>query len=76
MSVPVTMPLSSYVKSINLPEGDARLRVHLRSQPYPHYESLPNRPGLLVRIEKNGRRTVGRFVRRQFKAAKVQPRRG
>jgi hypothetical protein len=69
------MPLSSCLKSINLPEGDARLQAHLQSQPYPHYESLPSRPGLLVRIEENGRRTVGRFVRRKFKAVKAQPRR-
>ena len=35
--------------------------------------AMPNRPGLLVRIEENGRRTMGRFVRRKFKVVKVQP---
>ncbi len=38
----------------------------LESGPFPHYQPHPDRPGLLVRIDANGRRTVGRFVKREF----------
>jgi hypothetical protein len=38
--------------------------------PYPHYEPAPDSPGLLVRIEANGKRTTGRFVNRKFQEAK------
>jgi hypothetical protein len=40
--------------------------AYLNSQPFPHYEAHPNRPGLLVRIAEDGHRTVGRFVNREF----------
>jgi hypothetical protein len=62
--------LSSCLKSADSAEGRTRLQEHLQSQPYPHYEPAPDRPGFLVRIEADGRRTIGRFVRREFKAAK------
>jgi hypothetical protein len=38
----------------------------LESTPYPHFEAAPGRPGLLVRIEADGSRTIGRFVNREF----------
>jgi hypothetical protein len=43
---------------------------HLKSRPYPHYEAAAEAPGLLVRIEADGKRTVGRFVNRQFQPIK------
>jgi hypothetical protein len=43
---------------------------HLEIQPFPHYEPAPGQPGMLIRIDANGKRTVGRFVRRRFKAAR------
>ena len=65
-----TKPLSACLKSIDSPEGRRRLSQHLQSLPYPHYEPAPDSPGLLVRIEANGRRTTGRFVNRKFQEAK------
>jgi hypothetical protein len=52
---------------VDSPEGRERLTGFLESQPFPHYEPHPDRAGLLVRVEENGSRTVGRFVRRQFR---------
>src|SRR5579859_4071480 len=63
-------PLSTCLESVNSAEGRKRLAEHLESLPYPHYEPAPNAPGLLVRIEANGKRTTGRFVNRKFQEAK------
>ena len=48
--------------------GRARLAEHLDSLPFPHFSAHPERVGLLVRIEADGTRTVGRFVNRVFTA--------
>ena len=61
-------PLSECLDSVNSPEGRRRVAEHLGCQPFPHYEPAPDLPGMLVRIEADGTRTVGRFVHRQFKA--------
>jgi hypothetical protein len=61
-----TRPLSDCLESVDSPEGRRRVRKHLEDQPYPHYEPAPNMPGLLLRIEADGTRTLGRFVHRQF----------
>ncbi len=66
-----TMPLSECLASINSQEGRKRLNTYLQSQPYPHYEAAPDTPGLLVRTEADGRRTLGRFVQRKFKIVKT-----
>ena len=47
---------------------------HLNSQPFPHYEPVSKSAGLLVRIEANGKRTVGRFVNRKFQEVKQRKR--
>jgi hypothetical protein len=62
-------PLSECLRSVDSPEGRRRVAEHLNHRPYPHYEAADS-PGLLVRIESNGRRTVGRFVNREFQAVK------
>ena len=59
-------PLSECLESVDSPEGRQRLADFLESQPFPHYQPHPGRPGLLVRIDENGCRTLGRFVKRQF----------
>lgn len=64
--------LSACLESVDSPEGRQRVADFLQSQPYPHYEPAPRAGGMLVRIEANGRRTVGRFVNRQFQPAKVK----
>ena len=61
-------PLSECIETVDSPEGRRRVAEHLDAQPFPHYEPAPGRPGRLVRIEAGGRRTVGRFVHRRFKA--------
>ena len=60
-------PLSACLDSVDSTKGRRRVAEFLRTQPYPHYEPAPSAPGLLVRIEADGKRTVGRFVNRQFK---------
>lgn len=67
-----TSSLSACLDSVDSPEGRRRVADYLRSQPYPHYEPAPDGRGLLVRIEADGRRTVGRFVKREFRPAKVK----
>ena len=59
-------PLSACLESVDSPEGRQRVANWLESGPFPHYQAHPDRPGLLVRIDANGKRTVGRFVHRQF----------
>ncbi len=61
--------LSECLRSVDSPEGRQRVAEHLKSRPYP--QSAPaDAPGLLVRIESNGKRTIGRFVNREFQAVK------
>lgn len=62
-------PLSACLKSANSSAGRRRVADYLKTRPYPHYEAAGT-PGLLVRIEADGKRTVGRFVNRQFQPVK------
>lgn len=64
-------PLSACLATVDSPAGRQRVVEHLNSRPFPHYEAAPASPGMLVRIEANGKRTVGRFVNRQFQPVKV-----
>jgi hypothetical protein len=60
-------PLSACLQSVDSPQGRKRVADFLESRPFPHYQPHPDRPGLLVRIEADGSRTVGRFVKREFR---------
>jgi ParD-like antitoxin of type II bacterial toxin-antitoxin system len=62
-------PLSESLQSVDSPEGRRRVAEHLASLPYPHYEPADS-PGLLVKVDADGKRTLGRFVNRQFQAVK------
>lgn len=64
-------PLSACLESVDSPAGRRRVAEYLDAQPFPHYEQAAKEPGYLVRIEADGKRTVGRFVNRQFQARKV-----
>lgn len=64
-----SQPLSESLSSVDSPEGRRRVAEHLNNLPYPHYEPA-DAPGLLVKIEANGKRTVGRFVNREFRSVK------
>jgi hypothetical protein len=59
-------PLADLVDSVETTAGKEMLKDYLDSEPFPHFEPHPGQPGLLVRIDENGRRTVGRFVNRTF----------
>ena len=48
--------------------GRDRLARYLQARPYPHYEADPNNANLLIRIERDGTRTSGRFVDQEFVA--------
>lgn len=62
-------PLSECLEAVDSPEGRRLLDEYLHCRPFPHYEPAPDAPGMLVRIDEDGSRTVGRFVNRQFEAA-------
>ena len=72
-SADATKPLSACLSSVDSSQGRQRVADYLKSLPYPHYEPAQQR-GLLVRIEQNGTRTVGRFVGRKFRAVKARNR--
>jgi hypothetical protein len=61
-------PLSECLTTVDTPRGRKRLEKYLDTLPYPHYEPAANKPGFLVRIDENGKRTVGRFINRKFQA--------
>jgi hypothetical protein len=61
--------LSERLRSVDSAEGRQRVAEYLKFRPYPHYEAA-DVPGLLVKIEANGKRTVGRFVNREFQPVK------
>lgn len=63
-------PLSASLKSVDSLSGRRRVAEYLKTRPYPQYEAAES-PGLLVRIEANGKRTLGRFVRREFQPVKT-----
>jgi hypothetical protein len=64
-------PLSACLEEVDSPAGRRRVVGFLQSQPFPHYQAHPERPGMLVRVDADGRRTVGRFVNREFRPAKA-----
>lgn len=63
-------PVSECLASVDSDAGRRRVVTYLDSRPFPHYEPAPDSPGLLVRIDEDGTRTLGRFVGREFQAAK------
>lgn len=60
--------LSDLINRVNLEKGQQQLSDLLRSRPFPHFESVPNQPDLIRKIESDGTITVGHFVNRRFKA--------
>ncbi len=64
-------PLSASLESVDSPAGRQRVTEHLKTLPYPHYEAAPGSPGLLLRTDADGKRTVGKFMNRQFQPVKI-----
>jgi hypothetical protein len=59
------VPLSACFESVDTRVGQARLSQVLGERPYPHFEPAAQ-AGLIVRIEADGSRTLGRFINREF----------
>src|SRR5204863_7254919 len=69
-------PLSECIREIGTEAGRRRLADYLATEPFPHYEAAPgSRRGLLVRVDADGTRTLGRFVKRRFVAVQQRSRR-
>jgi hypothetical protein len=62
------VPLSECLASVDTAAGRRRVAEYLATRPFPHYEPVPGEPGLVVRIDGDGARTVGRFAGREFRA--------
>jgi ParD-like antitoxin of type II bacterial toxin-antitoxin system len=65
-----TLKLSDALQTVDMPIGQERLQQYLAERPYPHFEAAADRPGLLVKVDADGTRTVGRFVHRKFRAVR------
>jgi len=57
--------LSDRIKDIDTAAGRARTAAVLASTSFPRFAAA-DRPGLIVKIDADGTRTVGRFVKRVF----------
>jgi hypothetical protein len=60
--------LTEALASVDTPAGRKRVEDVLAGRPYPHYKQYAGEPGLLLRVDEDGRETVGRFVNRVFTA--------
>ena len=63
------VPLATLLGTVDSKAGRERVRAQQAARPFPHFEPAPGKAGLVVRIDEDGRRTVGRFVNREFRAA-------
>lgn len=63
-------PLSECLREVNTAKGRKRLERALNRRPFPHYEPVGDKPGYVLRVEEDGTKTVGRFVKRKFVAQK------
>lgn len=63
-------PLSELLASVGTAAGRKRLAAYLGTRPFPHFEAAPGRRGLVVKVDQDGTRTVGRFVNREFRPSK------
>ncbi|HMF37345.1 MAG TPA: hypothetical protein VKF17_11920 [Isosphaeraceae bacterium] len=62
------VPLSECLASVDSAAGRRRVVEYLESGPFPYYRPVPGSPGLVVRVDVDGTRTLGRFVGREFQA--------
>ena len=62
------VPLSECLASVDSAAGRRRVVEYLAAGPYPRYQPVPGSPGLMVRVDSDGTRTLGRFVGREFRA--------
>lgn len=62
--------LAESIETVDTDAGRARVRAHLESRPFPHFEPCPVESGIVVRIDADGTRSRGRFVNREFVATR------
>ncbi len=60
-------PLSAILESVDSRAGHERVKATLEAKPFPHFEPAPGHPGLVIKIDSDGKRTTGRFVNREFR---------
>ena len=58
--------LAECLQTVDTEQGRTRVAEYLATRPFPHYEPVSGEPGLLLRIEADGKRTRGNFVNRTF----------
>lgn len=58
-------PLSECLREASGPSASKNLARVLKELPFPHFEPVGQR-GVLVKIDEDGTRTIGRFVNRKF----------
>ncbi len=61
-------PLSEAIAGVDTPAGKKRVFEYLQSRPFPHFEAVGGKPGLLRKIDEDGTETIGRFVNRVFES--------
>ena len=55
---------------VDTPAGRQRVKDYLATGPYPRFTAHPQGGQLLIREDADGRKTVGRFVNREFVVVK------
>src|SRR4051812_3833173 len=61
-------PLFECLASVGSAVGRRRVGGFSGAGPFPRHEPVPGSPGLIVRVEADGTRTLGRYVGREFQA--------
>jgi hypothetical protein len=64
---------SAAMRQASSEAGQRRVLAHLRKLGGPRYSLDPTRRGGVIRIDADGTRTAGRFVRRKFVATRHRP---
>ncbi len=62
--------LAESIQCVDTDVGRDRVRTYLESRPFPHFEPCEDESGMLIKIDKDGSRTRGRFINRVFVAAR------
>lgn len=63
-------PLSACLAGVDTPAGREKVERYLADQPFPHFEPAQSPGGRVVKIDADGTRTAGRFVKREFQPAR------
>jgi hypothetical protein len=62
----VAEKLAHAIRTAESPEGRSRVAAVLAQRPFPHFEQIPGRSEMLLRIDEDGSKAIGRFVNRTF----------